>query len=272
MSKLLSFIREAQEPKELYEPSEIKKWMDANTLLTPEGAGPYKILGNKHIDVSGNIIIALDTRIVELPVKFDNVAGDFDMSNCKVTSLKGCPDHVGGIFNCSENNITTLSLCPSYIGKNLIAYSCQLVSLSGCPEVIYDLANFADNQLISMTGGPKKVIGDLSVISNKISTFEGFPAYIGGDLYITKNQFATFKHIHKHIKELHGEIICDMNRIQGNVLGVFNIKGLKRIIGDVPSPQWVKIVNKHLASGNDGAVYDCQEELIDAGLEEYAKL
>jgi hypothetical protein len=34
--------------------------------------------------------------------------------------------------------------------------------------------------------------------------------------------------------------------------------------------EWVKIINKHLASGK--RISKCREELIEAGLKEYAKL
>jgi hypothetical protein len=58
---------------------------------------------------------------------------------------------------------------------------------------------------------------------------------------------------------------------RGPALGLFRVKGLKTIVQ--LSPQiipWIFILNKHIKEDRD--ILACQEELIDAGLEEMAKL
>jgi hypothetical protein len=51
------------------------------------------------------------------------------------------------------------------------------------------------------------------------------------------------------------------------------IKGLKGVIdtsgSNTSNHEWIKIVNKYLPGGD---IMECQDELIDAGLSEYAKL
>lgn len=64
--------------------------------------------------------------------------------------------------------------------------------------------------------------------------------------------------------------------VQGNVLSILKIKGLtkfwtydnKRINGIQVGEKWVPIVQKYLG----GSILDCQEELIQNGLKQYAKL
>jgi len=57
------------------------------------------------------------------------------------------------------------------------------------------------------------------------------------------------------------------NPIKSSVLGLVKIKGLTNVIFD--NKKLEKIMNKYLPLGD---IFDCQEELIEAGLEEFAEL
>ena len=113
-----------------------------------------------------------------------------------------------------------------------------------------------------------------------ISDFSGFPSVIEADFQCRGNDKITSLHdIDKHIKQINadgqgkGLFDVSMCEIKSNVLGVFKIKGVKSVYFDHWTEDKLKkvteIINKHLKTGD---IFDCQEELIDAGLEEYAKL
>lgn len=69
------------------------------------------------------------------------------------------------------------------------------------------------------------------------------------------------------------EIYCDNCPIESNVLGLILIKNLEKFSfedfkGEVHPVQ--NIINKHLKGSRD--VLECQEELIENGYKQYAKL
>lgn len=145
---------------------------------------------------------------------------------------------------------------------------------------------------------------------SKISTFYNFPDYVGNGItmqrtpniksteFITKNignsislvetGITSFANVHKHIKEVGinsnwKPSISIPLETKSALLGFLLIKGLKLIWEDwyydnkdlmKPKYQPLKnaafIVQKHLAGDRD--VLECQEELIKAGLKEYARL
>jgi len=57
------------------------------------------------------------------------------------------------------------------------------------------------------------------------------------------------------------------NPIKSSVLGLVKIKGLTEVM--FVNKKLEKIMNKYLPLGD---IFDCQEELIEAGLEEFAEL
>jgi len=74
----------------------------------------------------------------EIPawLKDVEIAGDFDCSNNKLTTLKNCPQKIGVHFRCSNNQLTSLEGCPENIGGDFCCHNNQLTSLQGCPENI----------------------------------------------------------------------------------------------------------------------------------------
>jgi hypothetical protein len=85
--------------------------------------------------------------------------------------------------------------------------------------------------------------------------------------------------IHKHIKHINGTADFSINPIKSHVLGLLKIEGLKYIkfvtfgYTDKELDSVAKIINKYLSGDRDAmAVMSCQDELMDAGFEEYAQL
>lgn len=125
--------------------------------------------------------------------------------------------------------------------------------------------------------------GEFNVSENQLTSFENFPKEAR---YISArgNKFTTLHNIHKYIHRVPANFGLDLcnNPIESSVLGLLLIKDLPSVSfdnfkGGVKLNQTLDkvntIINKYLPNtrGNE-AVYECQEELIDAGYEEYAQL
>jgi len=136
------------------------------------------------------------------------------------------------------------------------------------------LGNFYCYQtnITSLQGGPSWVGGDFSCYQTDIPSLEGGPNYVGGKLYCWGTRIPSLHNIHKQIKHIGGQLYLS-NKVKSHILGVVFIKGLLEIRihgGNIEQDQVENIINKHLAG--DRNVHDAQEELLEARLEEYAKL
>ena len=189
---------------------------------------------------------ATGKSVADLGIEYKG--GDFDCYNNELTSLEGAPDHVGGDFDCDNNELTSLEGAPDHVGGS---FSCH------------------HNQLTSLKGAPSHVGVDFSCSNNQLASLQGAPCRVVGDFYCTSNRLTSLKDVHRHISELHGDFHGYSNPLKSNVLGLLLIKGLKRVLLD--NMQVQNILNKHLGKGRVGML-QAQEELIEAGLEEFAQL
>lgn len=174
-------------------------------------------------------------------------AGNFTVGSQELTSLEGSPETVNRDFSCSGNKLKTLDFAPREVGGD---FYCR------------------DNRLESLKGGPVKVGGDYACGNNKLTSLEGIASSIGENLYAANNKFKSLEGIHKHIKSMNGFADFSENPIASNVLGLMRISGLTDVDLDVEGVQI--IINRHLKGDRD--IFACQEELVNAGFEEYAKL
>ncbi len=115
----------------------------------------YTINSNGSVDVDGSVYLFQKT-LVEIPLNFNNVTGDFLISDNRITSLRGCPREVGGDFSCSRNKITNLIGGPEFVGSEYFANSNYLLnSLEGSPtHVGKDFNLYSNNKLTSLKGCP----------------------------------------------------------------------------------------------------------------------
>jgi len=120
-----------------------------------------------------------------------------------------------------------------------------------------------------------------SAIHVGLSSLHGLPTYCRGSIRLSHNLLTSLYNIHKHIKELDGVLNVFNNPITSNILGLLYIKGLKHIDVGLPAEgrytsqekkllDAIEIINKHLAG--DRNIHFAQEELIEGGLSEFAKL
>lgn len=179
---------------------------------------------------------------------FEESSGSVDHTNKDVKYFYG-DKFVGkrfpkGNFSVDKMNLSSLNGSPVECGLGFICSSNNLVNLIGGPtEVLYINAN--ENKLSSLKGAPS--------IIHRTGTFQ-------------KNHLKDLHNIHKEILEAEG-LYFDENPIEGKVLGLLKIRNLKKAMLDNKHVEL--IISKYLPMGD---VLECQQELIDNGLEEFAKL
>jgi len=123
----------------------------------------------------------------------------------------------------------------------------------------------------SLVGAPKSVPGNFICAKSNLLSLDGCPELIGGDFDCSFNQLADLKDIQKQIKKMNGIFYAHDNPISSHVLGLLLIEGCTGIRVDNRAVE--RIVNRHLPT-RPGTLdlYECQIELIEAYLENYANL
>lgn len=123
----------------------------------------------------------------------------------------------------------------------------------------------------SIEGIPELINTDLDLSGNRIHDLHNLPKVIKGQLDLSYNELESLHGISK-VKEMDGELHVVGNNIRSHILGVVMIKGCTGVTGFI-NKKVREIISKYLPNtrGND-AVMECQNELIDAGFEEYAQL
>ena len=175
---------------------------------------------------------------------------EFYCSNNQLTSLEGAPLEVNGDFDCSDNNLTSLKGAPKKVGRNFWCIS---------------------NNLTTLEGAPQKVGGFFTCNHNNLTSLKGAPQTVGRGFHCRYNTLLTsLKDIHKHIKSIRGKFDAEDCPIKSHVLGLMLIKDLKKV--ELDNKEVEAIINSHLDGGSMRSAMECQAELIQAGLEEYAKL
>jgi hypothetical protein len=181
----------------------------------------------------------------------DYKGGDFQCSNQQLAALSGCPEHVSGDFDCGHNRLKALSDGPRTVQSN---YYCN------------------DNQIKSLNGVPREINGDFVCSFNDLTSLAGCPEKVKGDFVCSFNSdIKSLKNIHMHIERISGHFYGVGCSIESNVLGLMLIKDLKFVGLSNYDKTVEEILNRHLGKGRAGMLM-AQEELIEAGLEEYAQL
>ena len=193
----------------------------------------------------------------------------FEAKERSILSVMGKQeDPYPGDFYCSNNNLTSLEGAPSVVKGNFSCFNNNLTSLEGAPSAVKGDFYCSYNNLTSLEGAPSVVKGVFSCSNNKLTSLQGAPSAVKGDFYCTNNKLTSLAGIHKIIKEIHGYADFENNPIKSSVLGLMRIKGLTKVYLD--NKQVMDILNKYLEGDRD--IIRCQSELLDAGLEEFAKL
>ena len=183
-----------------------------------------------------------------------NFVCECDTIDFTLTTLKGCPQKITGFFDCSYNNLKSLEYGPEYVGENFKCVSWNLTSLRGAPENID--GDFLCNQ------------------NKKLTSIEFCPKYIKGCCKLHHCSITSLHNIHLYIKSTQ-RLYVGGNKISSHMLGLLLIKELT-FVGCFPTDimnEPIQIINKYLEQPvSKQRMFDCQEELIQAGFKEYAQL
>jgi len=162
------------------------------------------------------------------------------------------------------------------LGAALIVTGCeQLTSLRGAPKRVATLRAKGCTALKSLVGGPEEVQGNVFLGESGVTSLEGLIKVKGVVNLIGCWELTSLHGIGvQHLKS------CMMlhipHTVDSHVLGLLLVDKLEDVLvhPEHASPKLnlaIKIVLKHLKKGQDGLI-DCQHELIDEGLEDFAEL
>lgn len=139
----------------------------------------YKINKDYTVDVLQHVKII--EKLKQLPIEFDFILGDFDISDCGLETLKGCPERVNGDFMCVDNKLKDLTYGPEIVGGVYNVSRCGLKTLKGAPRRVGDDFNACENELQDLIGGPQKVDGNYYCDNCLLTSLQGCAEIINGD-------------------------------------------------------------------------------------------
>jgi hypothetical protein len=245
------------------------KLSEIEKLLKKYNIENYTIREDGLVDVDGDVKF-ITCRFSKLPIKFGHVTGDFFLSTCfNLTTLDGAPKKVGGFFRCATcYKLTSLEGGPEEVGNGFsCAFCSSLKSLKGAPTILWGfLRCYECTDLVSLEGAPTSIGGDFRCWNNhSLTSFKHCPQIIGG--LFECSSCTKVNSLDYLPKQIDGDV--DMSYLVNvkNYLAVFKIKGIEKIkisnLSDV-----AKILNKYIKQRD---IIGCQDELIEAGFEEYAR-
>ena len=106
---------------------------DIKQICDEYGIHSYEINKDGSIDVSHGVDISF-RELMDLPLTFNKIDGDFDINDNRLTSLSGCPKTINGDFYCNNNYLTTLIDGPEFVhGVYSVQYN-ELTDMTGFPK------------------------------------------------------------------------------------------------------------------------------------------
>ena len=182
--------------------------------------------------------------------------GDFACSECNLTSLTGCPEEIKGDFSCSGNKkLTSIEFGPNIVNGDYWCNGCNITTLKGSTE---------------------EITGDfVCSVNKKLTSLEFGPKIVHGEYRCYRCNITSLQNIHKYTQQIFGDFYCSDNPIKSHMLGLLLIKDLKEVVcyEDDIMHEPAQIISKYLQQPmSKQRMFDCQEELIQAGFKEYAQL
>lgn len=221
---------------------------------------------DKSISIIEYSEVVIKPEIKELPVKFGTVKNfslgftstgiSLKQTQSNLETLKNCPDIVSEKFSIRGSKIKSLQDGPKLVGE-YDASKTLIKDLKGLTTVINKTLTLNRcDELVSLEGLQNV---PLVVINNCVS-------------------LTSLHDIHKHVKNVEVLAIDESAKessVKDSILGLLLISGLKHVyFNDTAGDDFVtamEILRKYLGKGRE-VLFDCQQELIDAGLVDFAKL
>jgi len=132
---------------ELSNSDDITKWLRKHNIDN------FKVLNDQTVDVDGDVKLSNKLPgLTCLPIKFNIVKGNFDISNNQLTSLEGSPTIVKRNFHCYKNEITSLKGSPKEVGGCFIVLKNNITSLKHSPSIVKEDYVCSHNNLKDLEG------------------------------------------------------------------------------------------------------------------------
>jgi hypothetical protein len=132
---------------ELSNIDEINRWLKKHEISS------FHILKDNSVDVNGDVRLADKlSNLLKLPLKFNIVNGNFDISDNELVSLEGCPTKVTGNFHCFKNEISSLKGSPKEVGGSFIVLKNNISSLKYSPSIVKEDFVCSHNPLTELEG------------------------------------------------------------------------------------------------------------------------
>ena len=126
---------------------------DINRWLRKHDVRSFTILPDNSVNVHGDIKLSDKlTNLLKLPLSFNIVEGDFDISNNELTSLEGCPKIVHGSFLAHKNELTSLKGGPKEVDGSFIILHNNITSLQNAPSIVKEDFICSHNPLRDLDG------------------------------------------------------------------------------------------------------------------------
>uniref|UniRef100_UPI0040489CD3 hypothetical protein n=1 Tax=Aliarcobacter sp. TaxID=2321116 RepID=UPI0040489CD3 len=126
---------------------------DINRWLRQHDIRSFTILKDNSVNVHGNVKLSDKlANLLKLPLNFNIVEGDFDISDNQLTSLEGCPKKVQGSFLAYKNELSSLKGGPKEVDGSYIVLHNNITSLDYAPSIVKDDFICSHNPLKDLKG------------------------------------------------------------------------------------------------------------------------
>jgi len=113
----------------------IEKWIEPNRVFNSNGKltanQNWKFNDDGTVDIFDSIVINNNNKISKIPVKFNDVYGNFSIVNRYINSLENCPKVVRKNFTIDSNSLKNLKYSPDTVGEDYYVFCSELESIEG---------------------------------------------------------------------------------------------------------------------------------------------
>jgi hypothetical protein len=252
---------------------EYKKFITSELKRLKVSSNTWEIHNDGRVEAPFSFFDFKGQNFKKLPIKLGYVDSVYFSNNKELETLENGPLKVTQIDIESCPNLKSLKYFPTKC-KRFLGKDNHFESLEGLPKDIMSLVNLEKSHLLTdLTGSPREIIHDFNVnLSNNLTSIKGRPDKIGRDFQMAGcSKITTLNDLPDSIGR---NLFISGNPLIKNYLRVLKVKDLQKIVmwdnDGINFRKIADIINKHLAGDKD--IMECQEEMIEAGFGEYAKL
>lgn len=232
---------------------------DRNASIADEDKLMEQIFVDRDGTIStGHSIQLIDEIITELPFKFGRV-GSFRIDMPRLNSMKGMPKE------CGHFGIESF-------GQRTVMMNHHITSLVGCPQKCQHIAFEIGAPLESLKTSLTSPIESMWIQTPEVKSFAGFNSQCA-ELTINMTAQQSITGIHKQLTGVDNLFLVLPREFKGGLLGLAMIPNVKYVAsgGIVTRPmEAINEIGKMMRQKMN--VHDIQEQLMESGYREFARL